>query len=1617
MKWSNHILCILLCVISSLSHAQKISVDNSLSAQQLVENTFSQGCVEVSNISSPINGSLSSLGSFGFFQSAASNFPFQNGLVLSSGNANSAGNILNNDVLNDGTTAWGGDTDLENILGISPGDLEATINATAIEFDFISISNTVQFNYIFASENYFANSPCLDDYVDGFAFLIREAGTTNPYVNIAVVPGTNTPIRSNNVHDQIDGFCNAENEQYFDGNNLGDTNYNGRTIPLTATAAIVPNVQYHIKLVIADTRDVNFDSAVFIEGNSFNAAVELGDDITTCASNVLLNANINNTQASYSWYRDNTLLNGEVQSALDAMVSGTYRVEVDIPLAGSTCIITDEIIIDLSNTQSSIPIIDIEVCDNLSNNGTDTFNINSKDTEVLNSVASGGNYVISYHTSSTDSENNINPVSGNYTNISNPQTIFVRIEDIDNGCLAFNDFQLQVNPLPIITQPATLVVCDDQTADGFTQVNLNQVDSEITNGQSNLLVTYHYTLSDAETSTNAIPMPYVNTSPNDRVFVSVMNPQTGCISTTTLDITLLENPILADAQNYYIDACDPDGDGFANFDITSVAPDILNGLTNVSITYHESEDDALSGANPISDPTNYANTTVEEQIVYIRVVDDNTGCASIAQIEIHSNLLLTGTNILDFTVCDIGNDGVEPFSFNGIEDIIVFDIPDIDVIFYETETDRDNDTNPIDETIEYFPTSNPQTIYISLSSPTCNEVSNFDLILNPIVTFPPIAPQTICDEDQDGFSTIDLSQFDAQLFQNQPGFDVAYFGSQSDADSNLNQLPVFFNNISNPFTVYARIRSNVSFCADVTSFEIEVLEAPTSNTPTSIIRCDDDQDGFLIINLENRNTEMIGSTLDRTIIFFNTQADADANTNSITTPLTYNAQTEDIIARIENSLTGCFVTETIPIIINTLPEFTTITDFRICENATDNIGDFILSTKDAEILNGQTGKQVFYFTNENDANNGNSSIDKFANFQNTSNPQQIFVRVENDTDNSCFGVSSFMVEVGTNPLFNEPLDLFICDDMSNDTAETIDLDIIATEITNGINESLDITFYTTIEDAEGSTNPVSSQFTNTSNPQEIFVQVNNGSICTSITSFIINIIPVPIVSNSDPFEQCDVDFDGNVNWNLTDAEVNILDIRQDNIAVAYFETIQDAEDDTNPIVTSENFNNTTNPQTIYLKVTNTISNCPVILPIELIVNLPPTFNAFSNYEICDNTDNSFDLNIINDIVVDSMDNISITYFPSLQDATDQTNILNTAYTYQTTNDTIHARIEDTILGCISFYPFQLIINGLPIANAPSDLENCDDNFDELLNFDLETQTASILGNQSNTVYTVTYHNSLDEAIDSSNALSSPYTAGNNETIFARVTNTVTACFSTTSFNTIINPLPLTDILDQTICPENFPLVVSADTGFTDDTYLWSTNEVGTEIEITEIGTYSVTVTTVDGCSVTSTFNVIESEPATIDVVETIDFSDPNNVTVTISGIGDYLYQLDDFEPQDSNLFENVGLGYHTLTIIDRNGCASVTKEILVIDAPKFFTPNNDGAFDTWHISGVETLPGTVVYIFDRYGKLLKELPFNSRGWNGTYNGNLMPATDYWFTADVRQGGIAFTVNGHFALRR
>ncbi len=148
------------------------------------------------------------------------------------------------------------------------------------------------------------------------------------------------------------------------------------------------------------------------------------------------------------------------------------------------------------------------------------------------------------------------------------------------------------------------------------------------------------------------------------------------------------------------------------------------------------------------------------------------------------------------------------------------------------------------------------------------------------------------------------------------------------------------------------------------------------------------------------------------------------------------------------------------------------------------------------------------------------------------------------------------------------------------------------------------------------------------------------------------------------------------------------------------------------------------------------------------------------------------------------------------------------------------------------------------------------------------------------------------------------------------------------------------------------------------------------------------------------------------------FNENQIISVTDPIGANYMYQLDSGPYQTSPIFENVGLGTHSITVNDIYGCSPYTNSnVLVISYPKYFTPNGDGYNDTWKISGLSSILITKIYIFDRYGKLLKEISPDGLGWDGIYIGKQMPADDYWFTVDYIESFIPKKFKAHFSLKR
>ncbi|SHN10136.1 T9SS type B sorting domain-containing protein [Flavobacterium xinjiangense] len=247
------------------------------------------------------------------------------------------------------------------------------------------------------------------------------------------------------------------------------------------------------------------------------------------------------------------------------------------------------------------------------------------------------------------------------------------------------------------------------------------------------------------------------------------------------------------------------------------------------------------------------------------------------------------------------------------------------------------------------------------------------------------------------------------------------------------------------------------------------------------------------------------------------------------------------------------------------------------------------------------------------------------------------------------------------------------------------------------------------------------------------------------------------------------------------------------------------------------------------------------------------------------------------------------------------------------------------------------------------------------------------------------------------------------------TPNTTECATTQTLAVTINPLIVPDFTDLSICSGSVaPILRNVSPNGISGTWSPST------INNTTAGSYVFTPNP-NQCATNKTINVTVNQSTLVNVVWNVTdaFSENQVVTITATAPGDYLYQLDSGPFQDSPVFEYVALGFHSITVKDRNGCSPpITRSnVLVIDYPKYFTPNNDGFHDTWNIFSLEDQTDFRILIFDRYGKFLKEIRPKSLGWDGMYNGNPMPANDYWFSVEYAEQNISKIFKSHFSLKR
>jgi gliding motility-associated-like protein len=1194
---------------------------------------------------------------------------------------------------------------------------------------------------------------------------------------------------------------------------------------------------------------------------------------------------------------------------------------------------------------------------------------------------------------------------GAFTNTTNPQDIVVQVTNDSTECTNTTILTLTVSQGPPAGIPTRLEVCDPNN-DGFATFDLTQSYTDIIGSATipaGIAITFHLTQTDAQNGVTLQPTTYNNINQTDQtLLVRVTYTATGCYTIVELPLHVNNTPVAVEIAAFEV--CDDDTDGKAIFDLTSLTDDILGSLDAATHTvkYYVLQIDAQSGTGPIGNVLGFENSTPYAQTIWVRVEDNNTGCFDVVPLQLVVNKLplmppTPDGAVIPFTKCDENNPGDEREEFD-----LSLKIPEIlngqtgvSVSFYASLADAQGPSNPLANLYTNVP--NAQTLYVRLQNDAtgCFVLTTMDLRVEPLpVLIPPsTADLTICDPDADGFGLFDLDALIPDMLQGAGGITVTFHETLPNAQAGNNPKASPYLNIS-PTTqiMYVRALNTVTGCVSVMPITLHVINSP--EIPAVLPPAD----------------------------FNITKCDQDANTQ-------------------------------------------------------DGKTNFDLTVNEAEIYAMQSqaasNYTITYYESLAAAQAGTTPIIQVTNYTNNitlGNPQTIWVRVS-AVGTDCYNVGSFEIRVNSPLALATPSQLTICDDGPTAAIPqaVFDLSVKDSEITGGA-ANYTVAYYVTQADALAGVNPITPKtaYTNTANAQTLFVSVSGpgtgASACTAYTTLTIRVLPLPM-PKTDPvvLEACDDNAPvGTELFDLTTNEVYIRD-NDPGLLFEYYASQADAIAQSGQISTPGAYE--TGSGFIYIRVMRgTEANsqgdfCYVIVKQELIVHPLPVVQVAENKH-CDPAAAGTYLFTLSDtdddvLAADLTQNpadFTVTYYLNLANAQAGVNPLPDSYTNITNPQDIIAWVVNNTTGCTTSAVVTLRVDAGASASDVTATAVCDTDTDGFLDVMLSDFDIQVLNGQPGANFTVAYFANTTDAASGSNPLASPY---NMQTgvVYAVVTNTATTCrsdyatvgvtieplkdiiiSSTTGGNTLCVEWTTDVILNQLTLSSNLPNDGSY-------TFQWALNGAAIagatgatyNVPLDSPGDYSLIATSILGCVSTTTqaFTTVQSGPAVptgTGYIVSNYFSDDQSVTITVEGegAGFYQYQMDDGPILDNGgVFTGVPPGIHTVYVYDYKGngvasCSSIPiTDIQVVDYPKFFTPNGDGINDTWNIIGLDGL--SKIYIFDRYGKLIKEISPEGTGWDGTFNGQPLPSTDYWFSVAYPETTQTSTVNkefkAHFSLKR
>ncbi|MEO2060582.1 MAG: T9SS type B sorting domain-containing protein [Mesonia sp.] len=632
MKICLKILFFLSCY---LSFSQNIVVDTeTYSAEELINDILvaDPTCLDV-DVVNVKSGDFDNGKSYGYVTRDTSPFFFEDAIILSTGNALKAAGP--NDITNsDDAPGWGGDTDLEEALGMSSGN---STNATSIEFSFTATSSYISFNYIFASDAYLQgnSSSCTSE--DGFVALIRHEDSTS-YENFAVTPIVpllyleELPIMVKNIRPEFED-CAAERELFFNSINseYHHTNFNGETFSLTAGTNTIPGEKYFIKLAIADDFDYKYDSAVFIEGKSLRNGINFGDNVYALCPEENHQISIpdpNNGIENIDWFYNldsssgiNTEIPNNNTNELTIEDPGFYKAIVTY---NTGCVVEDLIEVQFVSFEE-IEDQTLYACD-IDGNGIGTFDLNMvrslfTDYEIYFQV-------MSFHYTEAEAEAGINEIENiiTFQNEFPNQEIYAKMVVSPpmlgaSACFSTKKITLSTDSLDIDPIYAVQCYASDQYNLVFPLFELNnQIEESVQ--LEDLIIEYYSNETNANNNNNPITNFYeVNKSLLPRTIFAKVSKEQGCLGAVEIILDGIEEPDINYDQESPI-ICVDQGD----------TAELFSGLleeNDANISYHWNTGENTDNIT-VTEPGEYTVEITKE----IQLGGDTYSCTYTNEIEV-----------------------------------------------------------------------------------------------------------------------------------------------------------------------------------------------------------------------------------------------------------------------------------------------------------------------------------------------------------------------------------------------------------------------------------------------------------------------------------------------------------------------------------------------------------------------------------------------------------------------------------------------------------------------------------------------------------------------------------------------------------------------------------------------------------------------------------------------------------------------------------------------------------------------------------------------------------------------------------------------------------------------